>query len=86
MKLCYFAKIFTFFSPPALAQGMYKCYGMFLALSLANGGKACHCLCRSVYRFIVDGDAIPTVNDIPYQRTRDILSKVYCKMSISKYF
>ena len=79
-------KFLSFFSSAVLAQGMYKCYGMFLALALANGGKACHCLCRSVYWFLVDGDAIPTVDDIPYQRTRDILSKVYCKISISKYF
>lgn len=60
----------------ALSQDLYKYYGMLLALSLTNGGKAYRCICKSVYKFIVYGHAKPTIEDIPYQQTKEILSKV----------
>ena len=49
-----------------------------LVLSIMNGGKACHCLSRSVYHFIVDKPypVTPTIDDVPNPQTRDILSKV----------
>jgi hypothetical protein len=61
----------------ALSKGLYRSYGKLLALSLINGGKVCHCLCRSVFNFIVDKEAKPEIDDVPYTQTRDTLAKVY---------
>ena len=54
---------------------------MLLSLSLCNGGSACHCLNESVYDFLVFGESCcavsqPTIDDIPDQLTRELLSKV----------
>ena len=67
-----------------ITQGLYKSYAMLLSLSLCNGGSACHCLNERVYDFLVYGESCcavsqATIDDIPYQLTRELLSKVCTK-------
>lgn len=62
---------------------------MLLALSLCNGGNACHCLSQCVYDFLVYGEdcraVAPTISDIPDEETKELLSKVANSQSEAEF-
>lgn len=54
-------------------------YGKLLAISLCNGGVVGNCLSRTVFQFLLHGDAMlinPTVDEIPDHEVRTAVGEV----------